>query len=77
MLFGTNNATNHKKENAKMKRMQGEFKTGTIPLSLQRILRQWYVREGDTGENTKSKEQSLANFCAEVNALIIMKINYR
>lgn len=56
--------------------MQGESKTGTIPLSLQRILRQWYGRERDTGENTKSKEQSLGNFYAKVNTLIIMKRNY-
>lgn len=69
--------TNHKKENAKRKRMQGECKTGTIPLSLQRLSRQWYVRERDNGKNTKSKEQSLANFYTEVNTLIIMKRNYR
>lgn len=34
MLFGTNNVTNNKKENAKMKRMQGEFKTGTNTIEL-------------------------------------------
>lgn len=64
MLFGTNNVTIHKKENAKRERMQGESKTGTIPLSLQRILRQW-DRERETAENTKSKEQLLAKFYAK------------
>lgn len=74
MLFVTNYVTNHKEENEK--RMQGEYKTGIITLSLQRILRQWYGRERDTGENTKSKEQSQVNFCAKINTLIIMKRNY-
>lgn len=56
--------------------MQGESKTGTIPLSSQKVLRQWHGRERDTGENTKSKEQSLENFYAKVNTLIIKKRNY-
>lgn len=73
MLFGTNNVTNHEKENAKRERMQGEPTTQTTALSLQRILRQWHGRERNTGENTESKEQSLPNFCAKVNTLIIMK----
>lgn len=73
MLFGTNNVTNHKKENAKRERMQGEFTTRMIPLRSQRILRQWHGRERDTGENTESKEQSLPNFCAKMNTLIIKK----
>lgn len=62
MLFGTNNVTNHEKENAKRERMQGEPTTQTTALSLQRILRQWHGRERNTGENTESKEQSCQIF---------------